>query len=222
MPIQRLISGIHKFQGSMFREKKALFERLAKSHAADTLFITCSDARIDPNLMTAAMPGQLFTMRNVGNIVPMAGKTTGGEGPTIEFAVETLKVNDIIICGHSNCGAIKAMLDPSLLEDVPMVARWLEHAEGTRRILWDAYQGCTREQLIEVAIQENVLVQLENLRTHPSVSRRLQDGTLKLHGWVYTIDTGEVYVYEPSQERFQSIADDRMLTELLSGLRPRS
>jgi carbonic anhydrase len=221
MPIQRLISGIHRFQGSMFREKKSLFERLAKSHSSDTLFIACSDARIDPNLMTAALPGQLFTLRNIGNIVPENGKCTGGEGATIEYAVENLKVKDIIICGHSNCSAMQAMLDPSLLVETPQVAAWLEHAEGTRRILWNAYQGCTREQLIEVAIQENVLVQLENLRTHPCVDRRLKDGSLKLHGWVFTIESGEIYVYEPAHERFQSIADDRLLTELLDGLRPR-
>src|SRR3974390_1919087 len=127
--MQKLIRGIHRFRTEDFRPLQGLFEQLAKGQNPETLFITCSDSRIDPNLLTRSKPGDLFILRNAGNIVPPRGSASGGEAATIEFAVAALGVKDIIICGHSHCGAMKALLQPESIELLPDVAHWLRHAE---------------------------------------------------------------------------------------------
>lgn len=206
MPIQQLVAGIHHFQATAFRTQRELFAHLAQGQSPDTLFITCSDSRIDPNLITHTRPGELFIMRNAGNIVPPHGASNGGEEPTIEFAVVALGVRDIIVCGHSQCGAVKGLLHPEKLLDLPAVAAWLYHAEPTRRIMYDLYKNCTPEQLLSASIQENVLVQLENLATLPAVAQRLKTDELNLHGWVYDIQTGEVFAYDPQAGQFLPVS----------------
>ena len=185
----KLITGLHHFQSEIFLSHKELFERLAHGQNPDALFITCSDSRINPNLITQTNPGDLFILRNAGNIIPPYGAANGGEGATIEFAVTGLGVKDIIVCGHSLCGAMKGLLHPEELRDMPTVAAWLSHAEATRRTVRENYTDLDDERLLNIATQENVLVQLENLRTHPAVSVRLSRGELNLHGWTYKIET---------------------------------
>src|SRR5947208_16582436 len=130
--MQKLVEGIHHFQANIFRSQRELFERLAHGQQPDALFITCSDSRINPNLITHTEPGDLFILRNAGNIIPPYGAANGGEGATIEYAVAGLGVQDIIICGHSHCGAMKGLLAPEGLQDLPVFAAWLSHAEATR------------------------------------------------------------------------------------------
>ena len=204
--MQRLIQGIHQFQQEGFRPLQGLFEQLATGQSPETLFITCSDSRIDPNLLTRSRPGDLFILRNAGNIVPPHGAATGGEAATIEFAVAALQVKDIVICGHSHCGAIKGLLEPETVASLPAVAAWLAHAETTRRIIQDNYGDLKDEHLLAAAIEENVLVQLEHLRTLPAVGSRLMRGDLHLHGWVYKIATGEVFAYDPESGQFVALA----------------
>lgn len=203
--MQKLVDGIHNFQQTIFPEQQNFFERLATGQAPLALFVTCSDSRVNPNLITQTDPGDLFIHRNVGNIVPPYNASGGGEGATIEYAVEVLGIRDIIICGHSRCGAMAAVVGPDLREKYPSVAHWLSHADATRRILRDKYQDLRDDQLLSVAVQENVLVQLENLRTHPAVASGLSQGRLKLHGWVYKIETGQVFGYQPEVGQFRSI-----------------
>ena len=200
--MQKLLQGIHHFQSNVFSSQRELFERLAEGQHPDALFITCSDSRINPNLITQTEPGELFIIRNAGNIVPPYGAANGGEGATIEFAVVGLGVQHIIVCGHSHCGAMKGLLHPESLTGMPMMAAWLGHAEATRRIAQQKYEDRPAEVLLNVAIQENVLVQLENLRTHPAVAAGLAGGTLKLHAWVYKIETGQVFAYDPERGQF--------------------
>ncbi len=204
--MQKLISGIHQFREKDFRPLKTLFEQLSKGQNPETLFITCSDSRIDPNLLTRSQPGELFILRNAGNIVPPHGAANGGEAATIEFAVSGLGVKDIIICGHSHCGAMKGLLAPEAVSSMPSLASWLSHAETTRRIVNDNYQHLDGERLVTAAVEENVLVQLENLRTLPAVASRLVKGDLFLHGWVYKIETGEVFAYDFNDGQFVPIA----------------
>ena len=185
---------------------KDLFEQLGHGQNPETLFITCSDSRIDPNLLTQSQPGDLFILRNAGNIVPAHGAASSGEAATIEFAVGALGVKDIILCGHSQCGAMKGLLEPESLESLPAVASWLQYAETTRRIVRDNYQDLSGERLLQATIEENVLVQLENLETLPVVASRLVRGDLHLHGWVYAIETGDVFAYDPDQGQFVSLA----------------
>jgi len=200
--VQKLIRGIHEFQAEDFRPLQGLFESLAHGQSPETLFITCSDSRIDPNLLTKSQPGDLFILRNAGNIVPPHTGQAGGETATIEFAVAGLGVKDIIICGHSHCGAVKGLLDPSLVEGLPAVSQWLTHAEATKRIIEDNYKELSGLDRVTAAIEENVLVQLENLRTLPCVKSRLVKGDLRLHGWVYKIETGEVFAYDRIDGQF--------------------
>src|SRR3989338_7292856 len=126
--MEKLIRGIHTFQHDYFTSQQELFERLAKGQAPETLFITCSDSRINPNLLTQTQPGELFIIRNAGNIVPAHGSGVSGEGATIEYAVAALGVKDIIICGHSHCGAMAGLLAPESLADLPQMRNWLQHA----------------------------------------------------------------------------------------------
>lgn len=212
--MQKLIHGIHHFQTALFGSQRELFERLAQGQAPETLFITCSDSRINPNLLTQTDPGELFILRNAGNIVPPYGAVQGGEAATIEFAVAGLGVKDIIVCGHSHCGAMKGLLEPPPSRDFPALTQWLAHAESTRRIVQDKYAGREGASLLNVTIQENVLAQMENLRTHPVVASGLAQGKLKLHGWVYKIETGEVFGYDAQSEQFLRLTEQRSVTDV--------
>src|SRR5262245_7184396 len=133
--MQKLVQGIHKFQTNYFSSQQELFQRLAKGQSPETLFITCSDSRISPTLLTQTGPGDLFVLRNAGNIVPPYRASNGGEGATIEYAIHALGVKDIVVCGHSHCGAMKGLLHPEDLGDMPTVRDWLLHAEATRWVI---------------------------------------------------------------------------------------
>ncbi|MGD9857322.1 MAG: carbonic anhydrase [Planctomycetaceae bacterium] len=203
--MQKLIRGIHEFQENIFTEQQDLFERLSHGQSPETLFITCSDSRINPNLLTQTAPGELFILRNAGNIVPPWGAAHGGEGATIEYAVRVLGVKDIIICGHTHCGAMAGLLNPDSVKGLPAVCRWLEHAEATASIVRDKYGDESGVELLTDTIKENVLCQIDNLRTHPSVASGLAKGSLKLHGWVYQFETGDVYAFQPKSGKFLPI-----------------
>ena len=205
--MQKLIQGIHQFRQEDFRPLQGLFEQLAKGHNPETLFITCSDSRIDPNLLTRSQPGDLFILRNAGNIVPPHGAGNGGEAATIEFAVAALGVKDIIVCGHSHCGAMQGLLEPQRVSSLPAVSSWLSHAEKTRHIVRENYGHLDSDGLLTATIEENVLVQLENVRTLPAVASRLLVGDLHLHGWVYRIETGEVFAYDLAGGQFVPLAE---------------
>ena len=212
--MQKLIDGLHHFQRSLFTPQRDLFERLAHGQAPETLFITCSDSRINPNLITHTQPGDLFILRNTGNIVPPHGASDGGEAATIEFAVAGLGVKDIIVCGHSHCGAMTGLLDDALVADMPAVRHWLTHAESTRRSMRENYAELEGAALTSACVQENVLSQIENLRTHPAVAARIARGQLNLHGWVYKIETGEVYSYDPAKAQFLKLTEASVETPM--------
>jgi carbonic anhydrase len=205
--MQKLVQGIHQFQNHIFSSQRDLFARLANGQSPETLFITCSDSRINPNLLTQTDPGDLFILRNAGNIIPPYGAAGGGEAATIEYAISVLGVKDVIICGHSLCGAMSGLLDPPSVKDLPCVVQWLTHAEATRRIMKENYSHLAGKDLLTAAVEENVLVQLENLRTHPAIAVGLSRGNLKLHGWVYKIETGQVFAFDADSHEFTPLAD---------------
>jgi carbonic anhydrase len=201
--MQKLVEGIHRFQQEVFSAHQGLFQRLADGQQPQALFITCSDSRIDPNLLTQTEPGELFILRNAGNIVPSYGPNGGGEAATIEYAVSVLGVQDIIVCGHSHCGAMSGLLKPEQVANLPAVRNWLAHAEATARIMKENYEHLTDPQArLTATVEENVLVQLENLRTHPCVLAAMSRRQLKLHGWVYKFEAGQVFAYDPSDGQF--------------------
>ena len=153
--MQKLIDGLHDFQRNVFGHRREFFERLAHGQSPEVLFITCSDSRINPNLITQTQPGELFIIRNAGNIVPPHGPIPGGEAATIEFAVSGLGVKDIVVCGHSHCGAMQALLDPSKVASMPCVSGWLVHGEATRRIMRESYGHLDGGALLTATVQEN-------------------------------------------------------------------
>ncbi len=207
--MQKLLQGLQHYQTKIFGTQRELFERLSEGQSPEVLFITCSDSRINPNLLTQTEPGELFILRNAGNLVPPYGALQGGEAATIEFAVAGLGVKDIIVCGHSHCGAMKGLLAPPAPSDFPALTQWLCHAESTRRIVRDKYTHLSDAALLNVTTQENVLMQMENLRTHPVVASGLSQGIIKLHGWVYKIETGEVFGYDPELCQFKLLTEQR-------------
>jgi carbonic anhydrase len=203
--MRKLITGIREFQSSYYAEHRDLFAELGQGQDPRVLFITCSDSRIDPNLMVQADPGELFVIRNAGNIIPPYGSANGGEGASVEYALQALNIDQIIICGHNHCGAMKGLLKLNQLqEDLPLVYDWLKHTEATRRILKDCYSEYSGDELIEIAVAENILTQIDNLETYPIVRSRLQQGKLHIYGWHYEIETGEVKAYNPTTQQFES------------------
>ncbi len=201
--MKRLIQGLHQFQTNYFTEHRDLFELLSQGQHPRVLFITCSDSRIDPNLMTQAEPGEMFIIRNAGNIIPPYNATNGGEGAAVEYAIHALGIEEIIVCGHSHCGAMKGLLQIGKLAEVmPAVYELLKHAEATRRAVKEHYQEYEGEELLNATIKENVLTQLENLRTYPVIYSRLKSGKLQIHGWFYEIETGEVLEYNSTLKKY--------------------
>ena len=200
--MEKVLKGLLKFQEEVFSKKKELFGLLSGQQTPRVLFVTCSDSRIDPSLLTQTEPGELFIIRNAGNLIPTYGAAIGGSTATLEYGVSVLQVKDIIVCGHTDCGAMKSLLHPEKLQDLPAVKVWLQHAETTVRIMKDHFTHLQGEELFAATIRENVLVQLEHLKTHPAIATRLRRGDLRLHGWVYSIGTGEVWIYDWGKKDF--------------------
>lgn len=205
--MQRLIAGVHRFRHAEFGRYRALFRKLSREgQNPHTLFITCSDSRVLAELITQSKPGDLFVVKNVGNIVPPTSATgsTNSTAAAIEFAVEVLKVSDLVVCGHSQCGAMDALLQPAAqLDSMPHLAEWLRIAAPVRRILEKEYRHLTDSGArATAAAEENVLFALENLHSYPCVQQRLADGSLHLHGWFFKIASAELFAYDPDTNQF--------------------
>ncbi len=213
--MKKVVSGTVEFQKSAFAQRKALFAELANGQSPEVLFITCADSRIDPNLVTQTQPGDLFICRNAGNIVPPHVKVAGGVTASIEYAVSVLGVRDIVVCGHTDCGAMKGALNPDALSDLPHVHNWLDHARAAVDIVKARHGSAGPAQLGDVT-EENVLLQLQHLRTHPAVAARLGTGAIGLHGWVYDIESGDVNCYDEAEKRFVPLSE-RYKTLLAGG-----
>jgi carbonic anhydrase len=208
--VQKLEKGIHEFQTRYFASNRELFEQLATNgQRPETLFITCCDSRVVPNLITSAAPGELFIVRNIGNIVPSVEHGVfGGVSAAIQYACEVLEVGNVIVCGHTACGAIDAILNPERFKQLRFVSRWLRESEAIPRLIEERYGHLEGEARMTAAVEENVLLQLENLRTFDFVARRLDSGKLKMNGWVFRIATGDVFDYDPISGQFLQLGGD--------------
>ncbi|MFJ2864327.1 carbonic anhydrase [Kitasatospora sp. NPDC087314] len=182
--MQDLAAGVARFRRDVFPAKAELFAHLATTHTPTTLFISCSDARVVPELITGSEPGDLFVIRTAGNLVPAYTAGADGVAASIEYAVAVLGVTDIVVCGHSACGAMTALAEGHDLSALPTIADWLRHA--------GASLARTADTGVDALVRGNVLAQLANLATHPSVARALAGNKVTLHGWVYDIPTGAV------------------------------
>lgn len=209
--MQEVIDGFLKFQREAFVERTELFKRLATSQSPRTLFISCSDSRLVPELITQREPGDLFVIRNAGNIVPSFGPEPGGVSASVEYAVAALGVEDIVICGHSDCGAMTAIATCKCLDHMPTVANWLRYADAAKAVN-QANEHASEHDRINSMVRENVIAQLTNLKTHPSVALALDRGNLRLHGWIYEIATGCIDALDGNTRRFVPLASNPSVT----------
>lgn len=209
--MQEIIAGFLKFKRDIVPARKELFRKLATSQTPRTLFISCSDSRMVPELVTQQEPGDLFVIRNAGNIVPSFGPEPGGVSATVEYAVAALGVTDVVICGHSDCGAMTAAATCSCLDHMPAVANWLRYADPAR-LVNDSLAHANERERIDSMVRENVIAQLNNLRTHPSVALALAQGRLNLHGWVYDIESGSIDALDTATRRFLPLASNPNIT----------
>ncbi|MGI4954290.1 MAG: carbonic anhydrase [Janthinobacterium lividum] len=196
--LPRLAAGVQRFHEQAYPGRQDLFEELAGGQTPHTLFITCADSRIVPELITQTDPGELFVCRNIGNLVPAYGEMLGGVSAVIEYACVALEVTDIIVCGHSDCGAMKALLTPEdpKLRAMPTVRSWLRNAEAAKSVLAATRPDLQGAAQVQALVEQNVRTQLGHLGTHPAVAARLATGRLSLHGWIYGIDNGSVQMID--------------------------
>ena len=200
--MDRILKGLWRFQKSVYPKQRDLFQKLALGQRPDALFITCADSRIDPCLLTQTQPGQLFICRVIGNIVPPYPDAIGGVSATIEYAVGVLGVPDVIVCGHTDCGVMKGVLSPDALEPLTSVSAWLNYAQPARQAVAELRQVHTDAEHLLAVAERNVVQQLGNLKTHPAVAARLEQGDLQLHGWMYHIGEGMVTSCDASGDDF--------------------
>ena len=199
--MQKIINGYLQFKESGFKERKDLFEKLSSSQSPEVLFITCSDSRIDPNLITQTEPGDLFVIRNAGNIVPPYTAESDGIVASIEFAVVALGVKHIVVCGHSNCGAMKGAINTSGLSTLPKVKGWLNYCSEAVTIVQSRENNLKSDELNSVT-EENVLLQIRRLEQYPEISKRLATGDIEIQGWVYEIGSGTIKCFNSGKQGF--------------------
>jgi carbonic anhydrase len=200
--MERLIEGHKRFLAEVFPGRRSQFHLLAEMQAPEWLFITCSDSRVVPDLFLGTGPGDLFITRNAGNVVPVTSNDVDGVTATIEYAVEVLKVKQAILCGHSDCGALKAALDHKSIENLPKARRWLHHVEAAFQHRQPLNPADGESAELASLIRGNVVAQLLNLKAQPSVARAVEQGRLTVHGWYYDILTGGIEEYDEGIERF--------------------
>ena len=205
--------GVVKFQREVFPEKKELFEKLSTGQSPEALFITCSDSRIETAMITQTDPGELFILRNAGNIVPPHTNQTGGVTASIEFAIGALHIPHIVICGHTECGAMKGAMNRAGLTSLPHVREWLGYSQGAVDIVEAMGADLDPDAKMRMLLEQNVILQLQHLKTHPTVAVALAQKAVQLHGWIYDIKTGSVCAYDDATETWVPV-EERYASEL--------
>jgi carbonic anhydrase len=204
----QLKAGIRQFQTEIYPDNAEMYRRaVAQPQEPHTLFVACADSRIDPELITQSKPGELFVLRNIGNLIPAYGEMMGGVSAVIEYAVSLLKVKHVVVCGHADCGAMKGLLNPDSVTMMPAVQNWLKNATAARSIA-EALEARNDapKPLMRSVTEQNVLLQIQHLRTHPSVAAAMAREELTISGWVYEIGTGEVRI-STDGAKFIPVAD---------------
>lgn len=204
----KFAAGVVRFQQEVFPAKKAMFEKLSTGQTPEALFITCSDSRIETAMITQTDPGELFICRNAGNIVPPHTMNTGGMTASIEFACTALNVPHIVICGHTECGAMKGAIgNPDDLEALPHIKEWLGYSKAAVDVVRAVGDDLDDNEKMKLLLEQNVILQLQHLKTHPAVAVRLAKGDLRLHGWVYDIKSGDINAWDEASNEFRPVAD---------------
>ncbi len=204
MPTSSLIDGYRQFR-EKYKSDHEVFDRLAdEGQDPKVLWIGCSDSRVVPELITGADPGELFNVRNIANVVPPADSPESATGAAVEYAVIHLGVKHIVVCGHTECGGIAALAGEPEPGKQPNIVSWLEFARPARERALAS--GVAEEDLYLETIKTNVLIQMDNLRTFPSVTDGEAAGALKIHGWLYDLHAGTIQAYNPGSGEWEPIA----------------
>lgn len=208
--MRKLIQGIVEFRKGLTEERRELFAKLALGQKPDALFIACSDSRVVPNLFASTNPGDLFVIRNIGNLIPPPTPTEEDNSvpAAIEFSLSTLNVSNIIICGHSDCGAMHALVAGIDTVCCPHLKSWLKYGEESRRKVESGFVLDPSLSLENQISQMNVLEQMEHVKSYPSVQERMGKKQLGVHGLWFDIAHADVYCYEQSQNRFVLIDEE--------------
>jgi carbonic anhydrase len=210
--VNDLIGRVFDFETKVFEGSRALYSKLATDgQSPKALMISCADSRVVPEQIMQAQPGDLFVCRNAGNIVPPHATQNGGVTATVEYAVMALGVSDIIVCGHSDCGAMKALVNPDMVKAMPNVAAWLRHGSAAKSVVDASYPELENADAVRAASLENVVIQLAHLRTHPSVAAGLARGEIALHGWFVDIHAGQMLALDGERGRFKLVREDQPL-----------
>ncbi|QNE32865.1 carbonic anhydrase [Sphingomonas sp. NBWT7] len=211
--MNEVIGRVFDFETKVFEDSRALYSNLATNgQSPKALIIGCADSRIVPEQILQARPGDLFVCRNAGNIVPPYATQNGGVTSTVEYAVMVLGIRDIIVCGHSDCGAMKGLAgDPAKLEAMPNVVAWLRHGTAARQVVDSSYPDLEDGDRVRAVSLENVVAQLAHLRTHPSVATGIARGEIALHGWFVDIHNGQMLALNGETNRFEVVRGDRPL-----------
>lgn len=205
--MDKLKAALLRFQNEIYPRDQHLYRKLAAGQRPETLFIGCSDSRVLPNDFLQAGAGEIFICRNAGNIVPPHGDVLGGVSATVEYAVQVLGVKQIIVCGHSDCGAMRAIMHPEKLEQYRAVAAWLRHTEKVTAVVKELYSGRSDEEFLSRLIEENVVAQLDNLMTHPWVAAKVRAGAITLHGFVFNIADGKIHLLDRDTLKFHVVGE---------------
>ncbi len=209
--MDRMLAGYRKFINDVFPSMQPLFERLAAGQSPRTLWVGCADSRVDPALVTQSPPGELFVIRNAGNIVPPEDAPPGAVSSGIEYAVKVLNVKNVVVCGHSHCGLISEALHPETLLPLPHLRAWAEHACGCEV---QKRMGHSPEETLAQAILQNVRGQLEHLRTYRVVRERLDRGDLNVYGAIHTFESGTLDIYDDTQGDFRPLSGTDSATRI--------
>ena len=201
--LARIAHGVAKFQTEIFPAQREMFERLKLGQDPLGLFVTCADSRVNPNLVTQTDPGEIFIERNPGNMIPPHAEFVGGVTAGVEYAMLVLQVPVIVVCGHTDCGVMKALLDPGAVHGMPGVQQWMSHGDAARDRMLQELPFARREEQLQRLTEYNVLQQIENLKTHPSVSKRLRYREIEIRGWVYDIGDGSIREADPATGKFE-------------------
>ena len=199
------IDGFFKFKNEVYPEREALFEALSHGQSPEALFITCADSRIETAMLTQTGPGDLFVCRNAGNIVPLHEDFTDGMAASIEYAVAALMVPHVVVCGHSGCGAMAGAMVSEGLDALPMVKDFLCQCKPAVDYVKANAGDRSDAEKMDMLIEQNVLLQLDNLRSYPSVAKRLDAGDITLHGWVYDIGSGNIKAHDETSGEFSDL-----------------
>jgi len=210
--VNELIGRVFSFEKTVFPNSSDLFGKLAnEGQSPKALMISCADSRIVPEQIMQAEPGELFVCRNAGNMIPPFATMNGGVSSTVEYAVVALGVRDIIVCGHSDCGAMKALSDPTGLEAMPNVAAWLRHGSAAEHVVSTCQPALGASERVRAISLENVLTQINHLRTHPSVAAAMARGEMALHGWFVDIHAGQILGLDGETGQFMPMREDQPL-----------